>query len=746
MSKQSRSLFSMLVSGGLVFVAAAFLQPSSAFAQGATADADSGDTLDEIIVTSRKREENLMEIPVSVSVVDADFIESSNLLSVADIAAVTPGFKVNNAFGRQGDRPVMRGVSGIDTSIELAGYFVDGVYVSGTLSSFDLDSMERVEVIRGPQSATFGRRTFAGAVNYVTQQPTEETKFSVRAELGSNSRQVLAATMSGKAGIWGYRVNARSYSYDGDFSNTLANGPDNIGSEETLSGNATLYITPSDETTIQINALYADDDDGQYGIVLQPSSDNNCTFPNPPPSTTSREYYCGVVRDDVPVSLGGVLRDDQYGVQQERFRSFVKVDHDFGDVGLRWISSYNTNNYYAGQDQTFGGIQSEFSFGAFQALPSVPGGFHSFSASETEDFSHEIWLRGDAADSKLIWSVGAYYFDQEVIDTEDDNPNGFENKVTNTAIMGVLDYEFSDKFTAGLELRYAEDDVSQKPDGSTTVFDETFDSLTHRLTASWFIDDQTMAYFNWSTGTLPGRFNTNSDLPPNLIPVDEGELEQFEVGLKKTVNDQFDFILALYTQEWTDQIRSQFIIINGTPTNYQANQGTTDFTGLEASANWSPINNLMLSAALSFNDSEVNDFISDDATDIAITGDGDVSGAQLPLSPDREGYFGVTLDSPFNNGLNLRSRVDVSYQSSRYARLTNQAETGSETVVNATFTLSNDENWRVSLWGRNLTDEQTPVSLLRYVEADSFFFSGRAFALTPRPGPEYGVTFTYDIQ
>ncbi len=355
MSKQYRSLLSVIVSGSCVLVAAACLQPSSALAQGATDEMDSGEGFDEIVVTSRKREENLMEIPVSVSVIDAEFIQNSNLQSVSDIAAVTPGFKVNNAFGRQADRPVIRGVSGISTDIDLAGYFVDGVYVSGTLTTFDLDSIQRVEVIRGPQSATFGRRTFAGAVNYVTQVPTEDLNFKVRAELGSNNHEVLSATFSGSSGIWGYRVNARSYSYDGDFTNTQELGPDNVGAQESLSGNATLYITPSDDTSIRINVLYADDDDGQYAIVLQPSTENNCSFPNPPPSTTSRPYYCGDLRDDVPVSLGGIFEPEQYGTQQERFRSFVKLDHDFGNLDLTWVSSYNSNNYYAGQDQSFGG-------------------------------------------------------------------------------------------------------------------------------------------------------------------------------------------------------------------------------------------------------------------------------------------------------------------------------------------------------------------------------------------------------
>ena len=720
----------------LLLLGSTLAYSGSAAAQDGTAAEEPG--LDEIVITARKREENLMEIPVSVSVITSEFIESSNLLSVNDIAAVTPGFKVNNAFGRQGDRPLIRGVSGISTGVELAGYFVDGVYVSGTLTSFDLEEIDRVEVLRGPQSATFGRRTFAGAVNYVTSMPDEDTRFRVRAELGSNGRQVLGATYSGKTGIVGYRVHARSYSYDGDFDNTLDIGPDDIGSEETLSVNGSLYITPSEDTTIQFNALYADDDDGQYAIVLQPSSDNNCAFPRPPtqPPGADRPYYCGTLRDDVPVSLGGILPDEAYGVQQERFRSFVRVDHDFGDVDLQWISSYNTNNYFAGQDQSFAGLQTAFSFATFGQVPATD--WHTIDAGETDNSSHEVWLRGLAADGRLNWGAGLYYFDEET--TEE---GVTLEEVTNTAIMGSVEYDFNDAFRMGLEMRYAEDDIS-----IGAPFEETFDSLTHRFTAQWFVNDQAMTYFNWSTGTLPGSFNTDSRLIPdnsNLIPVDEGELEQFEVGLKMTVNEDFDFIAALYTQEWTNQQRSQFIIIDGTPVSYQANEGTTDFGGIELSANWSPLDKLMFNAAITFNDSEIKNFISSDTTDEAITGDGNVSGNRVPLAPEVEAYLGITLDSSFSNGFELRSRLDLSHQGSRYVRSVNQAETGDETVLNATFTLHNGGDWRASLWGRNLTDEQAPISGLRYIEADSFFFSGRAFALTPRPGPEFGITATVDF-
>ena len=351
MSQGTQCTLSSVVSMMLMLAAAVAVPPAVAQTGADVLE------VEEVLVTARKREESLMEIPVAVEVVDSAEIESANITDLEGIAQVTPGFKLNNAFGRQADRPVIRGLSGISTGVELAGFFVDGIYVAGSLKSFDLDSLDRVEVIKGPQAAVFGRRTFTGAVNYVTAAPSDEHGVRVKAEYGSNDRMVFGATASGTEGRIGYRATVRSSSYDGDFDNTIPGGPD-VGGEETLSFNGTVIFDATDATSIRVNMSYADDEDDQYAILLQPSSENNCVF-----GDDMREYFCGTLDTDLPVSLGGLLNNDVYGVERDRFRSSVRVDHDFNDsVSASVTAAYNNLNYYAGQDQTFGGLQTSFDF------------------------------------------------------------------------------------------------------------------------------------------------------------------------------------------------------------------------------------------------------------------------------------------------------------------------------------------------------------------------------------------------
>jgi hypothetical protein len=115
----------------------------------------------------------------------------------------------------------------------------------------------------------------------------------------------------------------------------------------------------------------------------------------------------------------------------------------------------------------------------------------------------------------------------------------------------------------------------------------------------------------------------------------------------------------------------------------------------------------------------------------------------IPLSPETEVYVAGTYAHPISDSLELVTRVDYSYQSKRYVRTINYAHTGSEALLGAQVSLVG-LNWSVMAWGRNLTDEDSATSALRYFEANSFFFGGRSFAATPRPGAEYGLTFRYN--
>ncbi len=155
--------------------------------------------LEEIVVVARKREEKLQDVPISITAFSAQAIRDRNIQNSYDLANFTPNFNFTPNLGRRLDVPNIRGQFGpLNASTPPnASFFVDGVFVTGSIGSTSLANLERVEVLRGPQSAIFGRATFSGAINYITRKPTDEYTGQVNARYGEDGDRELGAWVSG---------------------------------------------------------------------------------------------------------------------------------------------------------------------------------------------------------------------------------------------------------------------------------------------------------------------------------------------------------------------------------------------------------------------------------------------------------------------------------------------------------------------------------------------------------------------
>ena len=728
------------------------------------------EVLEEIVITARKTSESLMDAPLSVGVIGAETIREANIQNINGIANLTPNLKINQAFGAQGDRPVIRGLSSIFTSQELAGYFVDGVWVSGSLQTYDLSNVERVEVIKGPQSATFGRRTFSGAINYVTSGPSEDLSGNIQAQGGTNGLGLIQGAISDTVGMFGYRVTGRAYSKDTQWKgkNTAAdvgNGVPDVGKIEQSSVNGSFVLSPTDAMDFTLNLQYSKMENDHYAILLQRNDVSNCFYNNDPndygDGDQTASYYCGTVSTDQPLSIGGGIDAGLYGIDEKRVRTSLVWDWELDAVSIRWVNSYNTRDFTSGDDQTFGGNATGSPFNFVNA-------FHSTSFEDAKDFSSEFWLRGGET---IRWAAGAYYFNEQ---KDIGGADGFAftaadygiNDAENIALMGSIDWDFTDRLTGSFEGRYAQDKITQgEADEGDPLdpFKETFKSFTYRATLSYDVTDNNMIYGNVSTGVLPGGFNTDPLLVaerPDLVKIDEQDLTQFEFGLKSDIGDSVRLTWALYSLLWEKQARSQVVEIdNGQEIEligYQANEGDTSILGTEAMLNWFATENLNFGVGFAYNDTEVKDFCSFDKTDKEINGAPlagvgvdpetictDLSGAKAPLVPEWEATANVAYSTMFANNWVFSTRWDLSYQDSRFIRPVNLAKTGTETIFNGTIGIGMDW-WRVTLWGRNLLDEDSAVSGLRYIDAPDFSIeTGRSFAVTPRPEREFGLTVDF---
>jgi iron complex outermembrane receptor protein len=285
-----------LLAGSALAVLVGFVAPLAA--QG----------LEEIVVTARKREEKLSEIPLSITAFSAADIERKGFKGLEDIALAAPGVQYSNMGnqipGRYDSQIRFRGmnVNISDPSLQLGSLFVDGNYVLGGSQSIPLNDLERIEVIKGPQSAYFGRGTFGGAINYITKNPSL-TEYKGKVSVSGATYNEFDVSASHEGPIvedkMGYNVSARLYSKGAMFRASDGGG---LGEEGSKSVSAVLFATPNDNLKVKFRAFYDKDEDGPAaGGLVEGLVNDSCTGksfatqdPNFPTINPVR-YICGAV-------------------------------------------------------------------------------------------------------------------------------------------------------------------------------------------------------------------------------------------------------------------------------------------------------------------------------------------------------------------------------------------------------------------------------------------------------------------
>ncbi len=493
----------------------ALLAAAVAAALGQLPSVVSAQELEEIIVTARKTEETLQNAPVAVSAFTAQTIQDKGIVDVNDLAQFTTGLSFAQAFGRTTDRPVIRGQSNVLAGVQFGvesgtAYFIDGVYFPGDVQSLDLGAFERIEVIKGPQSALYGRNTYAGAINFITPAPSDDIEATVRATFAQYGEQDYSFAVGDSFfdKRFGARVFARSYSYDGEYTNTLTRQL--VGSESTESVGLTLQWQPIDDLKFIANGLYREDDDGPLALFLQGASANNCkpgyrsqryrdTNPSPTvttPGFNANQYYCGVIppgivalnTDPIPATGGrdGTAFD---GVESEDYFATLRADWDV--MGSGWVvtslSGYRdfTNRFGTDSDHSnafvltpnYNPATGGFAIPAIGAPNEKEPLFANTNRNDTRSTSTELRL-ASPQDKRLRGLVGYYYYDFE--DDGSDltfaHPKGggsadYTETIRDDAYFGMLSFDITDALTLSAEVRYSEETKTRKEYCSTSSGD-----------------------------------------------------------------------------------------------------------------------------------------------------------------------------------------------------------------------------------------------------------------------------------
>lgn len=522
--------------------------------------------LEEIIVTARKRDESLLEAPLSITVFSAEDLSRAGLETLGDISLQTTGLSfqdniASNRPGRQNTVIRFRGMSPPRGSPhqQLAGLFVDGVYVTGGSQSIPMLDVERVEIIKGPQSAFFGRNTFSGAINYVTRNPSvTEYEGKMRVSAAQFGQTNIAASYGGPLVVnrLAWQVGLSSYNKGSMYT---ANDGGKLGEESSQSASLTFFATPSESLSMRLRLFYHEDDDGPPAIaylpgsdydtctgtsIRRPDNDGNLTTLNP------QQYICGRVplpgetgAPDISVNttlypeifkrithptrcpedcsnwlvqnlasrttLSGVPERTTMGMSREIFRSSLELDYNFANgMDLSFSASYNDHgvNWIRDFDMT----DAE--------------AFWTSDPQRNEDRGAQLRL-ASSPDSRISWLVGASYFKQEIALSgvggdvvvacffpEERGcfgplfvtlpPTQGETAKTR-GVFGSASIPLGQQFALDLEARYMAD---QRTTGGLT---EDYNEIVPRVILRWQPNDNINIYASYAKGVLPGVLNTN---------------------------------------------------------------------------------------------------------------------------------------------------------------------------------------------------------------------------------------------
>ena len=359
-----------------------------------------------IIVTARRREETLIDVPVPVTVFGAEQLRNLGATDIVDVAELTPGFSMQDN-SRQNEQPFIRGISvgSFFPDAQKASFFHDGVFVSGTSRTLNQDDIERIEVVKGPQAVYFGRQTFAGAVNYVTRKPTFDFRAHGRIEAAENNDFEVTAGVSGPLidDVLAFRVFGQYGTDDGAFENTLDGI--RLQQEETKGGSASLMLQPSSTVSFTARAQYVEFDDSQAAAIVLGSNLNTCR----PNAGGTNQAICGELPIPRDISLNLTAPEFEGGrrtVTQERYSLIGSIEFG-GGYELSTLTAYNKEDRINSGDGD--GLPQNTSFGRF-----------TFT-SEYEDFTQQLVLTSPQSD-RFRWLLGGIYFELDRVEFQPDLP------------------------------------------------------------------------------------------------------------------------------------------------------------------------------------------------------------------------------------------------------------------------------------------------------------------------------------
>lgn len=724
------------------------LTPVAAFAQSDAPEARQ-DMGGEIVVTARRRTETLTDVPIAISAVSAETIAQRGISSVDSVAQLTPGLQFDKGASPADVRPSLRGISLIEGRSNVA-IIVDGVDVtgvslntiiggSGSQTAAALMDLERIEVVKGPQTVYFGRSAFAGAIQFISKKPEFNTGGSVSGSIGDYGRRELTAHITGP--VIADKVAAKlsaTYRNHGGFYSNPGNGM-GLGASETWGvGGSVLVEEGPFEARFSLNYMDEHNTPGAAFVIERPNID-------PAGVNIIDESTYQNNKDLIGISS----HMDYLGNKSQTWRGIANLSYDLGG-GFELAALTGVNK-----------VKSTIQFDFDTKMTNTPDwsvnnncllsacvGIAEFD-SNLQQLSQELRLTYDSDDLRLL--IGGYVFDEnyeEVDYTRFLNPatNVTETRegivgrpsrlFTNTySAFGSIDYDVTDRFTVTGELRFNHEKIRAEAatafnilmqTGSTAINfrgEETYNTWLPRLNAKYELTDDVNIYGSVAKGAKPGGFNVGSVIDA-VRPFGQEKIWTYELGAKGNIAGRLiSFDASLYYSDWRDvqvtticygTLNPTFPADAECPTaaasslNYIINADRAEVKGADFGLVIRPADALTLNINYAYADSKFKDF---EARDVFPAPQSDENrqfgGNRMPLVAKHSLSGSVRVEEGLADDVTAFVELSARYRSARFARFDNRVKLAGKTVADVQFGLKGDD-WSGLIFVDNIFNEMTP--------------------------------------
>ncbi|HEU0118191.1 MAG TPA: TonB-dependent receptor [Alphaproteobacteria bacterium] len=683
-----RNYYLLATSGLSLWSCAAFAQsvPAPAAPQISASETDA---IEDIVVTAQKRSENLQSVPLSVTALSSKSLENSGIKDLQQVAALIPGLNVRDTAGAFG--PTLRGVGTANGSTESpVALFIDNVYIPASREGMrDLDEIEQIAVLKGPQGTLFGRNATGGVIQITTLTPSDELRINASASLDNYLLSRSHFYISG--GLADRLAASLSVTYQTQgkgWGDNISTNNDTYILKDYLSLRGKLYYhTDNTKATLSVDYLYRK----VAGPYLR-------TFPGTKP----------VFNDGGP--LGSVYDSASKIDPSNKFLgggASFNISHDMGFADIISTTSYRRGT-------------GRYVFNVGSPDPNSPTGrLVSSPDSPNKDYTQELQLISPK-DQKLTWVVGAFYY-HGILAT---HPTLIRSpffaiaiRTTETtdsfAPYGQIGWEFTPDTTLTLGARYTFE--KRKFHGTqnfpvpTVASDSlSFEQPTFRVALDHKFGDNIMAYASVSTGFKSGGFNILSlSNPPYLSE----KLTDYEAGIKSQLfGNRLRFNIGLFNYEYTNL---QIVTYSPPPVVLAntTNGAKARIYGVDVDMAASLGGGFKLSGGLEWLHSKflrypnAGSYIPNPAGGNTLDPTFSATGNRLPLAQNFQGNIALDYDVDTSFG-HMNFNISANYSGDYYFEADNQLRQSPYTLLNAAIGwTSPDEHYTVSVWTKNLLDK-----------------------------------------